>query len=411
MQSGKKIILGKGREKSALRYHPWIFSGAVSRVEGSPSAGETVEVFTDAGKLLGRAGYSPDSSIRARFWSFDPDQPIDEMFFEKRVHDARLLREYLKLGIAGIDLAVDCPEATVTACRLIHGEADGLPAIVIDLFGSYLVCQFLSAPADYWKNAIVQALRKEFPHVIGIYERSDVDARRRDGLEESSGLLWGEDPPEEYTITEYGVHVVIDLKHGHKTGYYLDQRENRQAVIPYSNGADVLDCCCYSGGFGLRALQGGAKSVTFLDAAKSALDLAKKNVELNHFPMDCAEWIQGDIFLQLRKFRDMGLSFDLIILDPPKFAETHSKLLKAARGYKDINLLASKLLRPGGHLFTFSCSAAMTPELFRKVVGDATRDAGRKALLVRSFAQSSDHPHALDFPEGYYLTGMHLILP
>ncbi|MFA6816838.1 MAG: class I SAM-dependent methyltransferase, partial [Lentisphaeria bacterium] len=338
-------------------------------------------------------------------------EPINEMFFGKRIHDARLLREQLKLGIAGVDLPADSPDANLTACRIIHGEADGLPAIVIDLFGAYLICQFSSAPADYWKNTIVQALHKEFPHVRGIYERSDADARRRDGLEESGGLLWGEEPPEEYTITEYGVTLLIDLKHGHKTGYYLDQRENRQAVIPYSRDADVLDCCCYSGGFGLRALQGGAKSVVFLDAAKNALDLAKKNMELNHFPMDHAEWMQADIFLQLRKLRDMGRSFDLIILDPPKFADTHSRLIKAARGYKDINLLAAKLLRPGGHLFTFSCSAAMTPELFRKVVGDATRDAGRKALLVKSFAQSSDHPHALDFPEGYYLTGLHLILP
>ncbi len=392
-----KLYLSSKRDASLLRRHPWIFSGAVNHLDGDPEAGETVEVHSSKAKWLARAAYSPESQIRARVWTFDPDEAVDEAFFARRLQAAREYRE--RLGVWSQD-----------ACRMVHGEADGLPALVVDRYGAYLSCQFLSAGTERWKEVIVNELSK-IPGIKGIYERSDADARRREGLELSDGVLWGEEPPEDLVIHENGLAMRVNLPGGHKTGFYLDQRENRLAVDGVAAGAEVLDCCCYSGAFGLRAAKAGAKSVLFLDDAEGAIELARANAALNGLADDPRLKFQvGDMFTVLRKFRDARRSFDVIVLDPPKFAATHGQLLRAAKGYKDINLLACKLLRKNGTLLTFSCSAAMTPEFFRTIVAEALTDAERTARVVRSFAQAPDHPQALNFPEGYYLTGLQLAI-
>ena len=394
----KQLILHKGREQSLLRRHPWIFSGAVQSVLSDPQPGESIDILGSDGTWLALAAFSPASQIRARVWSFDRDETVNADFFMRRLQQSLAYRE--KIAVA----------SQSDAYRLVHGEADGLPACIVDRYGDFLSCQFLSAGAEFWKKEILAALCS-IPGIRGIYERSDNESRTRDGLPLASGLLWGEMPPEPLVIHENGLLLQVHLQQGHKTGYYLDQRDSRLALTEnVCRGAAVLDCCCYSGGFGIRALKAGAEKVCFADAAEKSLQWVSANAALNEVPEDKLELVKGDVFQLLRTFRDSRRSFDVIILDPPKFADTQARLEKAARGYKDINLLAAKLLRPGGMLFTFSCSAAMTPELFRKVVGDAARDAGRDALLVRSFAQAPDHPQALNFPEGHYLTGLQLQL-
>jgi 23S rRNA (cytosine1962-C5)-methyltransferase len=393
----KQIILAPGREASLKRHHPWIFSGAIARVEGTPQAGETVVVRSSDNTWLATASYSPISQIRARVWSFDPNEQIDGDFFARKIAAAVRYREELGLW----------PEHN---CRLIHGEADGIPALVVDRYGDYLTCEFLSAGVEYWKQTIVEKLA-QLPGIKGIYERSDADARKREGLAECDGVLFGEEPPEDFAINENGLMLRMDIPGGHKTGFYLDQRENRLAIDSLAKDAAVLDCCCYSGAFGLRAAKAGAKSVCFLDYAESAIALTRANATLNGLGDDPRlEYIKGDMFTQLRKFRDSRRSFDVIVLDPPKFATTKAQLLKAAHGYKDINLLACKLLKPYGTLLTFSCSGAMTPEFFRTITAEALTDAGRSARIVRSFSQAPDHPQSPAFPEGHYLTGLQLRL-
>lgn len=393
----KQIILEKRREASLLRRHPWIFSGAVKAVEGEPQPGDCVEVRAADMSWLCRAAYSPASQIRARVWTFDANEKVDIEFFRKRIEAARQYREMLGLWQS-------------PACRLIHGEADGLPALVVDKYGQWLSCEFLNCGTEAWKHQIA-ALLAELPGIRGVFERSDADARRREGLPECVGCLAGEEPPEELWFEENGLKLLVNLRDGHKTGCYLDQRENRLAVDSIAKDADVLDCCCYSGAFGLRAAKAGAKSVLFLDGSAAAIELSQKNAAANGLAGDPRlTFVKDDMFQRLRRFRDARQSFDLIILDPPKFAATKGQLLKAAHGYKDINLLAAKLLRPNGKLLTFSCSAAMTPEFFRTIVAEALADAGRTARVVREFRQSPDHPSSLAFPEGHYLTGLQLVM-
>ena len=391
----KTLFLVARREASVLRRHPWIFSGAVERMTGDPASGETVAVRNHAGEFLAWASYSPQSQIRARVWTFAQEERVDSAFFRQRIQKAYAYR--LGLGFQPGD-----------AFRLIHGEADGLPGVVVDQYGPYLSCQFLSAGAEAWRQALVEALAA-LPGVRGIYERSEAEARLREGLPLADGLLWGQEPPPDFTIREKGVLYRMDMPGGHKTGFYLDQRENRLAVEALARGASVLDCCCYSGAFGIRSALAGAREVTFLDDAAAALELAQENCRLNGLADDPRLTFQrGDMFTQLRKYRDARRSFDLVILDPPKFASTQARLQRAARGYKDVNLLGCKLLNPGGTLLTFSCSAAMTPEFFQTVVAEALTDARRSARVVRTFTQAPDHPMALNFPEGRYLTGLEL---
>ena len=393
----KHIILYKGKEKSLLRGHPWIFDGAVAEVEGEPAPGETVDVMASDGQWLARAAYSPASKIRARVWSFKQDEVIDQAFFDRRVKQALSYRE--RLAISSLS----------NTYRIIHGESDGLPGCVVDRYGSFLVCQFLCAGTEANRQLILNSLFL-INGISGVYERSDTDARTRDGLEPRCGVICGQEPPDLFEVHENGIVYLADIKNGQKTGFYIDQRENR-ASMPFCAGAEVLNCFCYTGGFGLRAAAEGASHVTQLDISAPALEHAQRNADANGFPDSIFTYEKADVFEQLRKFRDMGRQFDVVVLDPPKFAETPKQLEKAARGYKDINLLGIKLCRPGGTLLTFSCSGAMTPELFAKIVGDAARDAGRDAVVVKTLAQAPDHPVTLNFPEGRYLTGLQLFLP
>jgi len=291
------------------------------------------------------------------------------------------------------------------AFRLVNAESDSLPGCVTDIYANVIVCQFLSAGWETWRDPFCALLRKHFPNCTGILERSDSDSRVKEGLEERKGLLSGE-VPEFLEIIENGLILRIDPWNGHKTGYYLDQRLARAAVERHCKDRDVLNAFCYTGGFGLKALQGGARSVVQMDVSQESLDIAKINTERNNLPLERVEWAAQDVFHELRKYRDRARQFDVVILDPPKFVDSQANIDKAARGYKDINLLALKLLRPGGLLFTFSCSGLMGTDLFGKIVADAAIDAGRDAQVIDRFFQPEDHPVASCFPEGLYLKGL-----
>ena len=383
------IILKKGREKNLLQRHPWIFSGAIERVEGAPGRGETVTVCSFDRKPLAQAAWSPESQIALRIWSFNPETRINANFFRTKLQNAIAAR----------------PKIHSNAVRLVASESDGLPGLIVDRYADYLVCQFLSAGSEHWKKIIVELLQEPFPG-LSIYERSDVSVREKEGLPLRCGVLAGAEPPESVEITENGMRLLVDIKTGHKTGYYLDQRDSRLAVRQWAEGRDVLNCFSYTGGFGVAALLGGAKHVLQMDSSGPALEIAKQNAELNGLDPAASEYIEGDVFKELRRFRDSRREFDLIILDPPKFVESRNQLEKGARGYKDINLLAFKLLRPGGLLFTFSCSGHMEMPLFQKIVADSALDAGRNGQILAVLNQSPDHPIALNFPEGAYLKGL-----
>jgi 23S rRNA (cytosine1962-C5)-methyltransferase len=291
------------------------------------------------------------------------------------------------------------------ACRLINAESDGLPGLVVDKYGEFLVCQFLSAGSEHWKDEILRQLQ-QILSPAGIYERSDVDVRLKEGLELRSGTLWGDSPPELLEIHEEPCRFLVDIRKGHKTGFYLDQRENRQTLADYAHGSSVLNCFAYTGGFGIWALRGGADHVTEVESSAGAVELAGRNLEINGFDSLKVDHLQGDVFQVLREFRNFNRCFDLIVLDPPKFVDSRNQMLKGTRGYKDINLLSFKLLNPGGILFTFSCSGLVTPDLFQKIVADAALDAGRDAQILRTLTQAPDHPTSLNFPEGAYLKGL-----
>ncbi|WP_456442400.1 class I SAM-dependent rRNA methyltransferase [Caldithrix abyssi] len=389
----KTVILKKGREKSLLRKHPWIFSGAVKSVEGQPQSGETVAVQDCQGRFLGRGAYSPRSQIVVRMWSFEQDEAIDNVFFEKRLLQALRLRSAL-----GID-------RESTAVRLIASDADGLPGIIVDRYNQFLVCQFLSAGAEYWKKTIVHLLQKLL-EPQGIYERSDVDVRKKEGLTPTRGLLAGQEPPDLLEINEQEIRFLVDVKRGHKTGFYLDQRVNRRLVRQWSAGRETLNCFAYTGGFGLAALKGGAKHVTNLEDVAGLLELQEKNFKLNQFKSERYENVKADVFRQLRRYHTEGRRFDLIILDPPKFVDSQRHLMRASRGYKDINRLAFELLRPEGVLFTFSCSGLMKIDLFQKIVADAALEAKREAQILQWLFQAPDHPIRLHIPESLYLKGL-----
>ncbi|HAS6024698.1 TPA: methyltransferase domain-containing protein [Vibrio vulnificus] len=387
------IYLVKGREKSVVRRHPWIFSRGIDRVEGNPQLGETVDVYGHDGKWLAKAAYSPESQIRARVWSFDK-QEINKAFFVKRIQDAQLLRE-------------DVIERDgLTGYRLIAAESDGMPGVTIDRYQNFFVCQLLSAGAEHQKQNIVDALIEVFPD-CNVYERSDVSVRKKEGLQETTGVLHGEMPPKSVVIEENGVKISVDIVGGHKTGFYLDQRDSRQQAMKYVKDKEVLNCFSYTGGFGLYALKGGAKRVINADVSQPALDTAKFNAELNEFDISKkrAVFLNADVFKLLREYRDQGTKFDVVIMDPPKFAESKAQLNGACRGYKDINMLAMQILKPGGTLLTYSCSGLMDQVLFQKIIADAAVDAGRSVKFVERFEQAADHPTDTAYPEGFYLKG------
>lgn len=392
MNQEARVILKPGREKSLRHRHPWVFSGAVERVQGEPASGETVEVVAHDGAFLARAAFSPESQIRCRVWSFDSAEAIDDAFLRRR----------LRASIARRDLMLDGSDAV----RLVHGESDGLPGLVADRYGETVVVQILSAGAERWRALWGPALA-ELAGARHVYERSDVEVRALEGLAPRVGSLHGP-VADRVRVVEDGISYEIDFVHGQKTGFYLDQRDNRALAARLAAGADVLNGFCYTGGFSLAALKGGARHVTSIDTSEEALDLARRNLELNALEASRAEWVAADAFAYMRRLRDQGKRYGLIVLDPPKFAPTEKHVANAARAYKDINLWAMKLLAPGGHLLTFSCSGAVGPDLFRKIVAGAAADARSELQVRRTLGPSLDHPVSIHFPEGEYLKGLWL---
>lgn len=391
-----KIFLKKSREKSLLKRHPWVYSGAIARVEGNCANGETVAIYSADNQYLACGAISPASQLACRVWSFEENAVIDQDFFDRRLRDAESLRRTMQI-----------PQRT-TAWRLCASEADGLPGVTIDVYNDYAAVQLTSAGAEYNKDLIINALKK-LNNFRGIYERSDVQVRKYEKLDQRTGLLYGEMPPELLEICEDGRKLYVDIKNGHKTGFYCDQRESRSLVQKFSGARKVLNLFSYTGGFGVAAALGGAEYVINVDSSAPALAMAEKNFELNN--ISCSRWenIEADCFSFLRKCRGEKRKFDLIVLDPPKLVDSMKNMTKGCRAYKDAMLQAFHLLEPGGILFTFSCSGLVTRELFGKIVCDAACDANCTAKTVADMGQGSDHLVPAEFPEARYLKGLMII--
>ncbi len=393
------VTLKSGRERPLLQRHPWVFSGAISATRGNPQGGEVVDVFSPSGEWLARGLYSSASQIRVRAASWDPEQPLDPAW----------LRAAIERAIAGRRAFLDDAES---ACRLIFSESDGLPGLIVDRYGPFLVVQLLTQGMAVRAEPIT-AILGELLAPKGIYERSDAEVREREGLPPQEGVLWGEAPPERLALRPLAMpgtpadqpRLLIDLRGGQKTGFYLDQAANRSRVAAYCAGAELLDAFCYTGAFSVYAARAGAKALTLIDSSASALELARANLAQSA-PGTAAEFVEGDVFRVLRQYRAEGRRFDVIILDPPKFAHSQAQVERAARGYKDINLLGMQLLRPGGLLATFSCSGLVSIDLFQKIVFGAAVDARRDAQIIERLGQSPDHPVLLTFPESEYLKGL-----
>jgi 23S rRNA (cytosine1962-C5)-methyltransferase len=388
-----QLTLKQGRERSLLRRHPWIFSGAIAEVRGAPHTGDSVGVRAADGSFLAWAAYSPASQIRARVWSFDETEIPGPDLFERRIAAALALRR------------AEIPSETTNALRLVHGESDGLPGLVADRYADTLVVQLASAGCERWRETLIEILRAQ-SGCARVYERSDTEGRELEGFAASAGLIAGAPADRPLEIVEHGIRYEVDAAAGQKTGFYLDQRDNRRRVGLLAAGREMLNCFCYTGAFALSALAGGVRSVLSIDSSGPALELAKRNLALNGFEAGRAEWLEADVFGALRKLQREGRQFDFIVLDPPKFAPTPKDAERAARGYKDINLNALKLLRRGGLLATFSCSGGVSPELFQKIVAGAAADAGASLLLRERYRAAPDHPVRIEFPEGEYLKGL-----
>lgn len=389
----KSLLLRPGRDRSLRFRHPWVFSGSISQIQGKPESGETVAVRAPQGDFLAWAAFSPTSKITARVWSWAEQEIIDEDFFRRRLQAAIRMRRAL------------VPDNETNALRLVHAESDGLPGFVADQYADTLVIQCLSAGAEFWRETLVEQL-VDITGIQRVYERSDVEVRSLEGLPERDGPVRGEQPETPVVILENGLSFEVDTVHGQKTGFYIDQRRNRENLRRRCAGKSVLNCFCYTGAFSVYARAGGAESVLSIDTSGYALASARRNMEINHLDGPGVEWLEMDVFQALRGFRDQGRQFDLVVLDPPKFAPTAAQVERAARGYKDINLLAFKILKPGGLLYTFSCSGGIQADLFQKIVMGAALDADVDADIIDTLAQGPDHPVALNFPEGAYLKGL-----
>lgn len=390
----KKVTIRPGKERSLVKRHPWVFESSVAR--GGGDSGETVRVESVDGAFLCWAAFSPKSQIRLRAWSFDEAERIDAAFFKRRIEQAVAMRA--RLAIAS------------DAWRLIHGEADGLPGLVVDRYGDTLVAQFASAGAERWKGTIADALLAA-TGLTRLYERSDAQAREWEGLPVQTGWLRG-DGETALTIREHDWQLTLDVAEGHKTGYYLDQRDSRRrfadAVKQYGCKS-VLNCFSYTGGFSVAALAGGAVEVVSVDSSGPALERAKAHIELNGFDASRHQAWDADVNATLRRCLQEGRRFDAIVLDPPKFAPTAAHAERAARAYKDINRLAFQLLNAGGLLYTFSCSGGISPDLFHKIVAGAGLDAGVDGYIVERLSAAADHPQTVCFPEGDYLKGLGIL--
>ncbi|MFM2035491.1 MAG: hypothetical protein RL459_756 [Pseudomonadota bacterium] len=387
----KTIRLREGKERSLQRRHPWIFESAIAK--GGGDAGETVRVESAAGDFLGWASFSPKSKIRARIWSFDETQRIDATFFEGTLKRALQARSRFDIQSNGV--------------RLVHGESDGLPGLIVDRYGDTLVAQFLSSGAERWKDVIADALLAQ-TGLSRLYERSDASARALEGLPEVAGWLRG-DGPTDLVLQEHDWQLALNIAEGHKTGFYLDQRDSRKRFADHARRLQfqrVLNCYCYTGGFTVAALSGGASQVTSIDSSGPAIEKARANVALNGFDASRATFMDADVNASLRQFAAQGQSFDAIVLDPPKFAPTVAHAERAARAYKDINRLAFKILAPGGVLFTYSCSGGISADLFHKIVASAGSDAGVDGFITERMGGAPDHPMTIAFPEGEYLKGL-----
>ncbi len=379
------------RDKSVRQRHPWIFSGAIGSVRGATPPGEMIEVQSAGGEFLGRGYYNRQSQIAVRLLTWH-DEALDTGFWRRRLAAAIARR-------AGLAAAAD-----TDAYRLVYAESDGLPGLIVDRYGDWLVLQALTLGIDLHKAELAELLL-ELTGARGVYERSDADVRGQEGLPASAGPLAGAAPEGPLAITENGLRFRVDVQRGHKTGTYLDQRENRRRIAAHAAGAEVLNAFGYTGGFGVYAAAAGAARVTHLDSSADALAAARENTALNGLARENDEYVTGDAFQVLRTWRDAGRAFDLVILDPPKFAFSRGQLTAATRGYKDINMLGMKLLRPGGILATFSCSGLVSEDLFQKVVFGASLDVGREVRILERLSQGADHPVLLTFPEGAYLKG------
>jgi 23S rRNA (cytosine1962-C5)-methyltransferase len=386
----KKITIKSGREKSLLRRHPWIFSGAIQSSGGAVS-GDVVNVHAADGSFLCSALYSAESQIAARALSFDAKEVIDDDFFKRRIQRSISRRASLS--------------AHTNAMRLIHGESDGLPGVVADQYDDVIVLQLSTAGIEPQRD-LLGTLLQEATGAKTIYERSDADVRKLEGLPERNGLIRGEPLAAPVTIRENEMDITVDIAYGHKTGFYLDQRDNRALTQTLAHEADVLNCFCYTATMSAAAMKGGAQSVVSIDSSQPAMEEGARIATLNGCGVARMEWIEADVFAHLRKLRDQGRSFDLIILDPPKLAPTTHHVEKAARAYKDINLLGLKLLRPGGKLMTYSCSGGVSIDLFQKIVAGAAVDANVDAVVLKRLSAGIDHPVSIHFPEGEYLKGL-----
>jgi len=388
-----QLIIKSGREKPVLKRHPWIYSGAVARSPENAVDGGVVDVVAANGLWLGRGMFNSRSQIVVRLLTWNREEEIDRHFWQGRI----------KRAFSG--RAMIAADVNTTAYRLVNADSDGLPGLIIDRYGDWLVTQFLGQGAEHWQKETIETIQTE---ARGIYNRSDAEIRTKEGLLPVTGVLAGEEPPDLVEITEHGLRFLVDMKQGHKTGFYLDQRDNRRRVAPYLVGREVLNSFAYTGAFGIYALAAGAKGVTHLESSAAALELARRHDVLNPSSDRTApvEYIRGDVFAELRRFRNEGRTFDAVILDPPKFATSDNQLKRACRGYQDINRLAMNILRPGGVLITFSCSGLVTPDLFQKIIFSASLEADREVQILEKLGQANDHPILLTLPETEYLKGL-----
>lgn len=396
------LILKPGKERALLRRHPWVYSTGVANVKGKPQSGDTIKIVDNKGNFLAWGAYSPESALRARCWSFNEQDVINEEWIRARVFEAIRARDNLK--------------SRTNAIRLIFGEADFLPGLIVDQYDTQLVTQFQAAGVEKWRPEIGKALT-DASGFTQVFDRSDAATRAREGLPERKEVLEGEEPPEKIQINEDGILYGVDVRMGHKTGFYVDQRDNRRLARQlaetfrkvHGRGMRALNCFCYTGGFSLALAKGGAEEVISIDSSADALEMAKSNAKLNGFNESQMKWVEANVFEQLRKYRDAGEKFDLVILDPPKFASSHHHVEKAARAYKDINLNGLRLLNEGAQLLTFSCSGAIDVDLFQKIVAGAVIDAKTDAWMISRLGAGSDHPLLMTHPEGEYLKGLHLV--
>jgi 23S rRNA (cytosine1962-C5)-methyltransferase len=386
------IILKKGKEKAAILRHPWIFSGALDKIKGKPANGEIVAVWSASQEFLAYGYFNDQSRVALRLLEWDQEVTIDEAWYTQKLEKAIASRAHLL-------------NENTNTCRLIFSEADFLPGLIVDKYADYLAVQILSAGIESVKETIINILRSIL-NPKGIFDKSDAGARKHENLEPEQGLLWGEEPPKFIEVKENGVIYHINIADGQKSGFYCDQRDNREILAAYTQGKSVLDCFCYSGGFTLNSLRAGAAHVTSVDSSALAIETLKHNLSLNGFSKALQTSFQSDVNKQLRVFKEENRKFDVIVLDPPKYAPSRSALDRAARAYKDLNRLGMLLLEPGGILATYSCSGAVDMETFKQIIAWAALDAGREVQIIKQFHQPEDHPIRMSFPEGEYLKGL-----